>query len=407
MNKKIYGLMALGIATGFWACGSGDIIKPDTNDNYMMMDTGEGGSVRADILNTVNCPECFAGQAPSSSSVAQPPQPQSSSAVTPPPVGQSSSSRTVKSSSSVLSSSSVNPFPPLGSSSSANPTSSSGGTNPGKGVIGTCAPAKAIVDKDSAVVWKFTRDAAVDPQQLMGATFNWSMPGATPATASATGANGLSQKVQYATSGVHTATVVVNMGAAAYTVECDPVQKNGEEINGCKCSTEATSVDYTATPTASWSVTGCTSGAGPTFSYEWDGAPGEATFTKTFTAAAASYAPTLRVANTDNTVINVTCPAIKVTEGPEYTIKAKQQDGAIPLPAGETLVHVQVPTSGQNCVIFCQTTWNAETEGKLDMAVGDQEKSGAFNVTVDLPISSCDDDDLKFTLSAPATCGVQ
>lgn len=410
MNKKIYGLMAFGVATGFWACGSGDIIKPDQYDELMASqvqdDPNAMGGVN-DILNAVKCPECFAGQVPSSSSVTPPPQPQSSSAVVPPP-GQSSSSRTVRYSSSTVSSSSFSPFPFSGSSSSAAvPTSSSnGGTNPGTDKIGTCAPIKAIVDKDSSVVWKFTRDPAVDPQQLMNASFNWSMPGATPATASASGANGLSQKVQYATSGVHKATVVVSIGAASYTVECAPVQKNGDEIKGCECSTEATSVDFTATPEVSWSVAGCTSGPGLTFSYEWEGTLGEATFTKTLTAATPSYAPTLRVANSDNTVINVTCPAIKVTEGPEYTIKATQGDGAIKLPAGSTLVSLEV--DAYNSTVFCQVARADVPSGALKGSVNSVEIDGSDYIAVKMPAGTLvKGATLTFELDGPATCGVQ
>ena len=409
--KKKYGLVVLGVAAGFWACGSGDIIKPDQYDELMAsQDEDDSAAIGGviDILSPVKCPECFAGLEFSSSSVAPPPPPLSSSSVYHPPQEQSSSSaRRVRSSSSVQSSSSYSPYYPRSSSHGGfRRSSSSSATTPGDGVVGTCAPNKAIVEKDEDVVWKFTRDPAVDPQSLMSATFTWSMPDASRPTATATGANGISQKVQYATSGVHEATVVVSMGAASYTVQCTPVQQNGEVIKNCKCSTAATSVDYTATPDISWTVGGCTSAAGPNFSYVWDGTPGGATYTKTFVAATASYAPTLKVANTDNTVIEVTCPAVKVTKGPEYTFTAK--DKPIALPAGESNVVFDLPASWHGgtttgtCTLRC-----GEADGPVTITVGRNSSKPDNSATLSLPVSqTINKTSLVIKLDKAAKCQV-
>lgn len=408
MNKKIYGMMALGIATGFWACGSGDILQLNGGDEIMNipMGTENDGAVITDRMTEANCPECFAGGMPSSSSKKVVVTSSSSS----PSVSQSSSSqKTVRSSSSrnpVLSSSSAYVPPTPGSSTSV----SSSSAKSGAGQIGTCAPVQATYEKDEAggkgVVWKFTRDPSVAATQLISASFNWSFEGATPDKASATGANGLSQSVKYSTSGPHTAKVAISIGAAVYQVDCSPVQVNGEPITGCKCTTEATSIDYTATPTATWSVTGCTTGAGLNLAYQWDGAPGEASYSPTFTAAAASYAPVLKVANDDNTVVDVTCPAIKITEGPEYIIKETQGAGAIKLPAGSTIVSLEV--DAYNNTVFCQVARADTPSGALNGTVNKVAIEGSDYIAVSMPAGSLKKGTtLEFVLDGPATCGVQ
>ena len=401
-------MMALGIATGFWTCGSGDILQLNGGDEIMNipMGTENDGAVITDRMTEANCPECFAGGMPSSSSKKVVVTSSSSS----PSVSQSSSSqKTVRSSSSrnpVLSSSSAYVPPTPGSSTSV----SSSSAKSGAGQIGTCAPVQATYEKDEAggkgVVWKFTRDPSVAATQLISASFNWSFEGATPDKASATGANGLSQSVKYSTSGPHTAKVAISIGAAVYQVDCSPVQVNGEPITGCKCTTEATSIDYTATPTATWSVTGCTTGAGLNLAYQWDGAPGEASYSPTFTAAAASHAPVLKVANDDNTVVDVTCPAIKITEGPEYIIKETQGAGAIKLPAGSTIVSLEV--DAYNNTVFCQVARADTPSGALNGTVNKVAIEGSDYIAVSMPAGSLKKGTtLEFVLDGPATCGVQ
>ena len=148
MNKKIYGMMALGIATGFWACGSGDILQLNGGDEIMNipMGTENDGAVITDRMTEANCPECSAGGMPSSSSKKVVVTSSSSS----PSVSQSSSSqKTVRSSSSrnpVLSSSSAYVPPTPGSSTSV----SSSSAKSGAGEIGTCAPLKSTYEKDEA-----------------------------------------------------------------------------------------------------------------------------------------------------------------------------------------------------------------------------------------------------------------
>ncbi|MDY6330169.1 MAG: hypothetical protein SPL52_01555 [Fibrobacter sp.] len=412
MNKKIYGLMAMGVATGFWACGSGDIMTVSGDDVYVSMVAEDtitiDGTVNSEPAKLKQrCPQCFEGSAPSSSSVTPPPTPNYSSSSR--PANQSSSSeRVVKSSSSGASSSSYT-YPQNSSSSNGGGASSSSKTPTGDDRIGSCAPEQAIYEKDAAekgVKWKFTRDPSVAATSLLSASFKWTTADGTPSTASATGTGGLYHTAKYTTSGVHNASLTVSMGAANYTIQCSPVQVNGEPITGCKCTTEATSIDYTATPTATWSVTGCTTGAGLNLAYQWDGAPGEASYSPTFTAAAASYAPVLKVANDDNTVVDVTCPAIKITEGPEYIIKETQGAGAIKLPAGSTIVSLEV--DAYNNTVFCQVARADTPSGALNGTVNKVAIEGSDYIAVSMPAGSLKKGTtLEFVLDGPATCGVQ
>ena len=77
MNKKIYvGMMAFGVAATFWACGSGDIIKADKDDETMSIIVEDNPSlgVSKDVMTRETCPQCFEGSVlPSSSSKKQTP----------------------------------------------------------------------------------------------------------------------------------------------------------------------------------------------------------------------------------------------------------------------------------------------------------------------------------------------
>ena len=252
--------------------------------------------------------------------------------------------------------------------------------------VGSCAPdpSLATVNVGEKTTWKFTRGSAVATTDLIKATFTWNFEGGTPSTATATGASGLSQSVSYAASGSHGATVTVTLGASSYPVTCSPVQVNGAAITGCKCSTSATSVDYTATPDVAWAVTGCTTGAGLTLSYEWDGAPGTEAYVKTFTAANPGYVPKLVVKNDDNTMIEVkTCPAVKITDGPEFEITTTQAAGAIKLPKGTS--SVVLSTDAYNNTVFCNVNRDDSPSGALNGTVNKTAIKGSDYIAVSMP----------------------
>lgn len=407
MNKKFFaGILTFGVVATFWACGSGDIITPDEADKVMAVPGAEGIGLNPDPeLIGKYCPECLAS-VPSSSSKAAPVKPSSSSMAFP----VSSADQPLSSSWSfnLSSSSKNNPFPYASSSSMGPqlPSSSSVIVNPSGG--GSCAPVKAIVEQGEKVIWTYTFASPVSAGDLLKATFKWSTPGASPETLEKTGAGGKNDSVSYATSGQHTASLALSTQKGSFNFQCSPVQVNGSPITGCKCSTTATSVDFTATPEVSWSVTGCSTGTGLELKYEWDGNPdGATTYTKAFTEEHPGYVPKLRVSNNDNTVIEVTdCPAVKLTDGPEYKITMTQASGAIDLPKGSS--NVVLAVDAQNNTVFCNVSRTDSPSGALNGSVNKVSLKGSDYIAVQLPAGTLvSGASLEFVLDVPAKCGVQ
>ncbi|MBR6941594.1 MAG: hypothetical protein IKH55_00675 [Fibrobacter sp.] len=335
MNKKILvGTAALGIAASFWACGSGEIIKPDNDDNTMALEVPENPTlgITKDVMNATNCPNCFVG-APSSSSTKQQPKPQSSATIPGPtstyvpPVQQSSSSEFQIN----LSSSAPYSYTPR-SSSDPGPgpgpifVSSSSETVIDANQAGTCAPdpSKATIDVNGSTTWKYTRGSGVAAASLLTAVFAWEFEGGTPPTANATGAGGMSQNVSYTTSGQHGAKLTLTIGASHYPITCSPVQVNGAKITGCKCTALNKMPDIAEGEVGTWTVTGCSSTGHQIIGYEWPaGFTGDgAAATYAFTAKKQSQAPIVKVANDDNTVQNVQCDEVTAVDAndPDYVI---------------------------------------------------------------------------------------
>ncbi len=413
MNKKIYGLMAFGVAAGFWACGSGDILEPNEGDNIMKLDmanqddsTATDPSVSWDVMTKANCPRCFEGVAKSSSSRGRGVRSSSSinglssssvyssSSVPGPVPGNSSSSSAVTPPNPGSSSSSANPGPnPVSSSSVApKPVSSSSSAAPGPvSDFGTCAPARTPIAKGDTVSWVLK---AKDPTLLMNASTSWTMVGGTPAAVNAVkGMGGRTAQTKYAASGDYVATAQVTVGAANYTVTCDGLHVNGDPITGCECTAGSASIDYLENPNASWSVSGCSTGAGLAISYEWDGVAGEATYTKVFEDANPGYTPKLIVRNNDNSMLEVSCPAVKVTKGPEYVIdktaKIEVSAGAYKMIyACETSqyyqhsVIIEAPTGAVSAVVQ-KESYSIDQNGRASVF-----KSTETNVPIDIEIVS-------------------
>ena len=272
--------------------------------------------------------------------------------------------------------------------------------------LGSCAPVTSTIEKGASVRWKLTynSDIAFSAIDLARADHVWNFgAGAIPATDDTPSTSAL---VTYANSGATAASVTVTMSdGSTETIQCSPLQVNGDPITGCKCTTEATSVDFTATPDVTWSVTGCTSASSP-LTYNWNGADGGATFTNSFTAATASYAPTLKVGNADNTVIDVPCSAVKVTEGVEYVIKASNEYGEVKLPSGSSVV-VYEYEGYNNGSIYCKVDRADSPSGYLNGSVNDVTIKGGDYISVRLPAGTLvPGARLEFTLDVPATCGV-
>ncbi|WP_405338301.1 hypothetical protein [Fibrobacter sp.] len=361
MNKKFVAGISLAVVAGatFWACGEGNISKWNTEDEAL--EYQYGSEADAEALKKEGLDNCLAddfckmeyapyfaelngetpGETPSSNDNGNNPGPNP---------GQSSSS--VRNN---------NPFDIVDASSSSitrrdddplGDQSSSSEEVPITG-LGMCEPVTTPIDKNTgSTKWKFTPNlnAGYTAIDFAKATYAWNFgAGATPAT---DGTPSTSAAVSYGNSGTATASVTVTIGGGSETIQCKPLQVNGDPITGCKCTTEATSVDYTATPDVVWSVTGCTSASMP-LAYNWNGTDGSESFSNSFSAATDSYAPKLKVGNSDNTVIDVTCPAVKVTEGPEYTIKESGDAGEIAIPQGTHSVTVMGPSSLTQCRFEC------------------------------------------------------
>ena len=289
----------------------------------------------------------------------------------------SSSNKTSKSSSSVKKSSSS-----VAKSSSSKKSSSSNSASSQTDPItdfGTCGPARASVTKGDTISWVLRPK---DPTLLFKASVVWSMPGGLPSTGSAKNVNGRTQVTQYASTGDFGATVQVVVDDVSYNITCDPLHVNGYPITGCECTTEATTVDLLENPAVTWTVSGCKTGVGSRIvSYEWDGLPGDAAYTRTFAESNPGYTPTLRVANDDNTVLDVTCPAVKVTEGPEYELKSAQ-DGVVFTSVGRYTVASYLPSGWHNNDLTCSISCKSDSYEQFALTFDGIEVSGSNYVSI-------------------------
>ena len=272
---------------------------------------------------------------------------------------------------------------------------------------GSCAPVKDIANPGEPVVWKYSVGGIVKATDLLSATFMWTTPGGKPETLEGKSLEFVRDSVTYATSGQYSATLALTTSKGTFDIDCSPVKVNGFPITGCKCTTEAKSVDFYTTPGVEWSASGCSTGAGLTLSYEWDGVEGSSTsYTKTFTVAHPGYAPKLIVKHNDNTMVEVTCPSVKITEGPEFEIKATQGAGAIKLPKGTSNVVLDI--EAYNNTVFCNVNRDDSPSGALNGTVNKTAIKGSDYIAVSMPAGTLvKGATLEFTLDVPATCGVQ
>ncbi|MDO4945952.1 MAG: hypothetical protein Q4E52_00065 [Fibrobacter sp.] len=330
MNKKIIaGLMSAAAVGTFWACGSGNIYEADSDDQVISAtfvspsktDAENDSMVVSGLIKVSKekCqadPECAAAYVPylSGQEVVAP---ASSASEVPnngnqPLVDISSSSRVIGGN--PVSSATIN----TGTDPVASSTSGGGSTITG---LGTCAEStgKTSITKGESVRFKVTPNGAAlpDPMAIVSATYEWHYNSGTP-DGSGDGKK-TSDNITFTESGDADVSVTIYAGGESETIPC-PLHINGDPITGCECTTAATTVDYTATPEVAWTVGGCTSGT-HALSYYWDNAEGTTTFAKTFAEAQPGFAPKLVVKSDDNSLVEVTCPAVKTTKGAEYEIK--------------------------------------------------------------------------------------
>lgn len=369
MNKKIIaGLLSAAAVGTFWACGSGSINEPDAmTDGIVSMqfnsptdaDTTKARKINENLIipakeackADINCYAANQRFVDDNDSGDQQPVASSSSEA---PVGgnfapRSSSSRAIGTGTLPTSSESGDDPGPVTPASSASKTEITG--------LGTCATTTGAkeANKGDQIQFLFTanpdRKNEIAQMQLAGrVVFDWNY-----GTGTGTAVNAAkSSLATFGTSGDPGVSVTVSMGDEISIVPCD-IHINGAPIT-CTCTSPATSVDFTATPDVTWTAACTTDAAFMPLTYEWDGTPGEATFTKTFTTAQNGYVPTLKVGNQDNTLTTVTtCTEVKTTDGPEFTIDISAGSVILPGPGSYSVVIGNGVAPQSNCQVSIQS----------------------------------------------------
>lgn len=321
MNKKLLSGLALVsvAATGFWACGEGNINGKDLNDDIAMASNDQDLQTLKDnaLEECRMTPDCYAKYQGYLEGTEVP-----TSVDNPVPDVNSSNSNgggnsytmpNVSSSIKIArSSSSINIID--------NPVESSSGAAPiTDDAFGTCAPLKNPINKGDTVQWKFTANSkypGFDALKIAKADYSWTF--AAGAVAADSGKGTMSGNIIYAASGATTASVTVLYDGTPISVACEPLQVNGAAIT-CTCETAAISpYDFTSASgaTVTWTATCSSAGANIT-GYQWSGAEGTSEIgSYTFTDET-TVAPKVTVSNDDNSVQEFECPAIKGTNGPE------------------------------------------------------------------------------------------
>lgn len=378
MKKKLLiGLSAIGVAAGFWACGSGTVEPMNADDDFIraMLNADEGGlQLSTQIEKAKNqCTEdleCYNEMIKANGRELE-----SSSSET--PVSSSTPLSSVKaSSSSFMPFSSIGPIGPGNSSSSSTPPvqSSSSSDTPLTG-LGDCAPATETVELNTPTTWKFTRGPGLDITAISTVQFDWTFEDGTPTTSSV--ARSLtSGQVSYSKSGKKTATVKVSLATGSETITCSKtLQVNGIPITGCKCSGDNLQPDIAKGESASWILSGCTSTGANIISYTWTGATADATG-QAATAAVTTKGEEVKgvsvaVANDDNTVVTVTCPDAKAINSdiPDFSI-SKTDDRVTFDKSGEYSLVADLPQGWHNsdatCTVFCNggnTSYSVSIDG--------------------------------------------
>lgn len=370
MNTKLLaGISLAAMAGSFWACGEGQINGKEFSDTIVesMYDTPEALESLKEQAKTdcwQNDPACAAMYGsyvdPNASNpvVSSAAVIMSSSSIFQPLPGVSSSSEEVinnhgRSSSSIVI---------IPSSSESGPASSE--TVPVTG-LGSCKPTKTPINKGEGTTWSFNRNSSsgYEAAKYQKASYAWNF-----GTLGTEDGKYTSGEITYANPGQATASVTVVMpDGKSETVECSPLQVNGDPITGCECNPTVDIIDITQNAVATWSVSGCKTSSMP-LTYEWDadiagdGANGGYQFT-----AAGTKAPSVTVHNNDSTAVKVACGAVKATDGPEYVLsfdgslnasKDSIPSGACISVSGKWSDSYNSPTAKVSCDLSCKGQCN-------------------------------------------------
>ena len=357
MNKKFaVGLSSLALAGTFLACGDGEIFVKSEGDDaiqFAYVDAQDSSMMKNAIKDCQNDPVCKEKMGNYNPDVPSNPTTSSASQQQPGPINPSSSS-TVLLPPSLASSSSLT-IPDLGTSSSGGdiPTPPQGGTT---GDLGSCAPVTTPIEKGGSTSWKFTfnknNTSGVTPMDILNFDADWNFGNAgTPSVVSVTGLASPGN-VTYMNSGTATASVTLSNGLKTETIQCSPLQVNGAPITGCKCTAAAATADVAAGGVATWTVTGCTSVGQTITGYEWTKATGVGeSASYSFTEKGQTLAPTVKVSNDDNTVVDVTCDEVKAVDSssPDYLLEV----------AGDQVPQDKINVANEGCITV-SGTWSNE-----------------------------------------------
>lgn len=345
MNKKfLIGLSVFGMATGFWACGDGEIItKGDDEVNAATTDENMINQMKDKaIADCLEDPACEAKM----NKAENVPEPESSDngGDTPAPGGDDEGGNGGNGGGPVPNTSSSKPTIPSGSSTDSSgsgspdqpPPSSASTVTDASVPDGSCKGSATAITKGGQVTWTFT-PATLDLSSLSGgiteklaqqnayadlvnsSTCEWTIEGA--ATTSVSGPCGGDGKTVTATyAGITKTGFAASIKLGEKTIPCGSVVVKGLPVTGCAC-TSPTLVEITEDPVATWSVA-CASTNETITGWSWTGAEGNtASATYTFTAKGQTVVPkvTVSTAESDTTV---TCKSPKVTDAndPDYNI---------------------------------------------------------------------------------------
>lgn len=417
MKKKLLiSLSSIGLAAGFWACGSGSV-EPlnEETDGYVkaMLETQsiDFASQVADVKK--QCSEdiaCMNEMAKANDGAIM-----IESSATPEP--ESSSDRPPQ----VSSSSRFNPFSSMGpigqlSSSSSAPipvqTSSSSEALP-PGTLGTCAPATATVELNSPVTWNFEwAEPKPAANVMLSATFTWAFEGGSPAVGEKRSAS-----TSYATSGTKTASVTVNAGGTTQTATCS-VNVNGAPITDCSCVPTNIQPDVAAGESATWTASGCKTTANIT-GYTWTGATADASGLVATAPVAAKgdvvSGVSFTVSNDDNTKVTIKCDdavAMDATK-PDYEFKDQGNTNAISFTGNvDATVVFSLPSGWHGsdagtCTFACQVDRGGSGDGKISGTLGTYEVAGGDYVTTSIPVSATTGGNaMAFKLNVGSNAGV-
>ncbi len=248
--------------------------------------------------------------------------------------------------------------------------------------LGVCQPETNPIDKGESVRWRFSANlsSGYKPIDFAKATYEWFFEDGTPSSDQTPSA---STPVTYTKTGLTQASLVININGAVGMISCSPLQVNGEPIS-CECT--ATGGDITKDGGKAVWAASCTSLL-PITGYVWEGIDFGAevtTFSHSFSAKGDTFAPTLVVGNSDNTVQTVTCPTVVATDAsvPDYVMVA---DEFLTLPAGEHSVYLSFMEdySSSNGTIY----FTCQANGALDVSVNGVEDSNRYYVSIELPFS--------------------